>query len=104
MSQILMQCMVLLGILPIITTHPMSITIQLSDVTSVTLFCEANEALSYQWEKENGDIVPNAKGIDSDTLIIENLLPKHSGKYRCIARNDNGTTSSNYATLTVLGK
>jgi len=104
MLHILMQRIILLGILPIITMHPMSITIHLSDTTSVTLLCEANEALSYQWEKENGDILCNAKGIDNNTLIIENLLPKHSGKYRCIARNENGTTLSNYATLTVLGK
>jgi len=88
---------------PVFIVHPISITIHLSDTTSVQLKCEATEALLYQWERHDGDI-SNAKGVNSDTLIIENLLQTHGGQYRCIASNKSGATPSNYATLTILGK
>jgi len=88
---------------PTFIVHPMNITIHLSDAMSVKLFCEAKEALSYQRERHSGDIT-NAKGVNSDILIIENLQPIHGGQYRCIASNNSGITLSNYATLTILGK
>jgi len=84
--------------------HPLSITLDLSDTKSVTLLCEANEALSYRWERENGDIPPGADRINSCQLVIDNLSQAHSGKYRCVAYNRYGRTPSNYATVSIPGR
>lgn len=90
--------------LPVFTIHPLDIKIDLSDITIIQLWCEANEALSFKWERQNGIIPPDAKGSNSGKLIIENLSPTHSGKYRCVATNRYGSTFSKYATITIPGE
>ena len=96
-----MKCMLFLEMLPTFTVHPMDIKIHLSDTSSC---CNANEALSYCRERQNSDILPDATGANSDTLVIENLLPAFSYKYQCVASNEYGENPSSYATLTILGK
>ena len=89
---------------PTITTHPMNMSVTLqSDPISVSLTCEADGATSYNWERQNGSIPSGATGVNTSNLTI-NLTPEDAGNYRCVATNEGGNTSSNYASLTVIGE
>ena len=75
-----------------------------NDSTSVTFVCMAYYALSYYWQRENGNIPPSAVGINSNSLTLHNILPPDSGYYQCVAVNDHFESHSNYAKFTVEGK
>jgi len=95
---------ILLGVPPVITTHPMDTTVTLvNDTTSVLLTCEADGATLYRWERQSGSISSDATGVNTNALIIINLTPEDAGRYRCVAINGSGSTESSYATLTVNG-
>ena len=79
------------------------VTLQ-SDPISVSLTCEADGATSYNWERQNGSIPSGATGVNTNTLTIINLTPEDAGNYRCVATNEGGNTSSNYASLIVVGE
>lgn len=90
--------------LPQIYTHPVDITVEVNnESTSVTFVCMADEASSYFWERENGNIPSNAEGVNSSSLLLHNILPHDNGRYQCVAENKNGKTYSNFAVLTVTG-
>ena len=94
-----------LGTPPVITRHPMNITINLvNDTTSVSLTCEASEASSYNWERQNGDIPSDSTGVNTNALTLINLQPEDDGNYRCVATNDSGSSASNYSTIIINGK
>ena len=65
--------------------------------------CMANETSSYFWRKENGNISSTAEGINTNNLVLQNVLPSDSGRYQCVAVNENGRSYSDYAMLTVEG-
>jgi len=89
---------------PLITTHPVSNTISLlTNNFNYSLTCEADGAISYNWERQSGSISSSATGVNTNTLTIINLTPEDAGRYRCIATNDSDSSESNYATLTVNG-
>ena len=89
---------------PIITQHPMDMTITLTnDTTNVLLTCEADGASSYNWERQNDDIPSDSAGVNTNTLTIINLQPEDAGNYRCVATNVAGNNNSNYAKLTITG-
>ena len=93
------------ALLPQIYLHPLSlnVTIQNSS-TSVTFNCMAYEASSYYWIKEDSSISSTAEGINTNTLLLHNVLPSDSGRYQCAAVNEYGSNYSHYATLTVEGE
>ena len=94
-----------LGTPPVITRHPMNITIDLvNDTTSVSLTCEADGASSHNWERQNGVIPSDSTGISTTTLTLVNLQPEDAGNYRCVATNDSGSIASNYATVNINGE
>ena len=94
----------LLGILPVITQHPMNITINLRNhTTNVSLSCEADGASSYNWERQDGNTVSDSTGGNTNTLTLINLQPENAGNYRCVATNASGSSKSNYANLTIDG-
>ena len=63
----------------------------------------ADGALSYYWIKENDNISSTAEGVNTNTLVLHNILPCDDGHYQCVAVNEYGRNYSNYATLTVEG-
>ena len=85
--------------------HPLDKIIDIANgSTNIDFICMANGSRSYLWETDSGrNISSNAEGINSNHLILHNILPPDSGRYRCLATNQHGTTYSRYAMLTVKG-
>ena len=84
--------------------HPMNKTVRIANGSvRVDFMCSADEALSYYWIKESGNISSTAEGINTSNLLLQNILPSDSGRYQCVAVNENGMSYSNYATLTIEG-
>ena len=73
---------------------------------SVTLDCNANgtEPIKFRWENRinNGGQWMNITNSDSRKLVVKEL--KQSERFRCVASNDAGETSSDIADITVLSK
>ena len=89
---------------PTITTHPTS---QLTNVSmSVTLDCEGTGrgSITYHWETSNinGGQWMNISNSNSKRLVVRNL--EQSQQYRCVVSNEAGSTRSDGATMTILGK
>ena len=72
-----------------------------NDTTNTQLRCMASEAVSYEWEKQNGVIPADAEGVNSSTLTLIGITPTDGGRYRCIAINEHGRNYSDYATVIV---
>ena len=89
---------------PVITMHPISKKIELfTNFTNHTLICEAEGALSYNWERQNGTIPSDSTGVNTNTITLINLQPKDAGNYRCVATNAGGSSASDYANLIING-
>ena len=89
---------------PQILGHPVDKIVTINnDSTSVAFTCTANGSSSFSWERDTGNIPSDAEGIDSNHLVLHNILPPDNGNYRCLARNGHGITHSSYAMLTVKG-
>ena len=90
---------------PMFIRHPTNEIIQLFvNITNHTLTCEANGALLYKWERQNGVIPSDSTGVYSNNLTLINLKPEDTGYYRCVATNASGSSFSRYANLTITGK
>ena len=88
---------------PTIKIHPTS---QLTNVSmSVTLKCRATGrgSITYHWETSNinGGQWMNINSSKRN-FIVENL--RQSQQYRCVVSNEAGSTRSDVATITLLGK
>ena len=95
---------VYIALLPQIYLHPLNKTVRVAnDSVKVNFTCMADEVLSYYWLKENGNISSTAEGVNTNKLLLRSILPSDSGRYQCVAVNENGKSYSNYGTLTVEG-
>ena len=89
---------------PTITTHPTS---PLSSVDmNITLNCEGigNGSITYHWEtsdlnKEQWVVISES---NDKTYVVRDFA--QSQQYRCVVTNEAGSTRSNVATITMLGK
>ena len=89
---------------PVVTTHPTS---QLTTVSmSVTLDCEGTGrgSITYHWETRNinGGQWMNISNSNSKELVVRDI--KQSQQYRCVVSNEDGSTRSDVATVTVLSE
>ena len=90
--------------LPWIYIHPLGANIIIqTNFANFTFNCMATGALSYFWIKENGNISSTAEGINTNRLVLHNVLPSDNGCYHCVAVNEHGSNYSTCATLTVEG-
>ena len=94
----------LLGTPPYFTTHPANKVVDLYvNATNVSLNCQANGALSYDWEKRDDGNFSSSIGINSPTLTLTNLQPLDAGYYRCKATNISASSYSKFAGLSIFG-
>lgn len=73
------------------------------DSITINFTCMAIGASSYFWIKRNGNISSTAEDVNTNELLLQNVMPSDSGLYQCVAVNENGTSFSNYGRLTVEG-
>jgi len=96
--------MLILEIKPTITAHPRSVAVTISNENeSLSLTCDAEIAVLYCWERQDGNIPYGATGVDSNTLTLTNLMPTHAGNYRCVVSSKSGSNFTDYATVTING-
>ena len=89
---------------PTITTHPTNKVVNAS--VGVTLNCRATskKPITYQWEyiPANKNQWSTITGGNSGSIFVRNLM--NSEKYRCKVSNEAGSTISNIAVVTLMGK
>lgn len=81
---------------PSITAQPQSYTVATGN--TVVFHAAAANAETFQWQHNGNDI----GGATDTTLMLRNLSSSDAGNYTLIARNGNGSATSNAATLTVV--
>lgn len=82
---------------PVITTQPLSQSIDAGTPVTFTVAASSPTPLSYQW-KYNG---ANISGATASAYTIANVQPANGGQYQVIVRNSSGPTPSAIASLTV---
>jgi uncharacterized cupredoxin-like copper-binding protein len=83
---------------PTITTQPQDQTVVAGETATFTVVAEGNGTLLYQWSKDGAELA----GATSDTLVIENVtVEEHAGVYTVLVTDDDGSVTSDGATLTV---
>jgi hypothetical protein len=88
------------GSSPIITSHPVSITVLAGEPASFSVTAIGSPILVYQWQKNGIDI---AGGV-SPTLNLTNVQNSNVGAYACQVSNGVGSVLSNTAFLIVTAR
>jgi len=86
--------------LPKISITPPTLSIKRGE--PLRIYCETNPPLPVNWTKVNDSISSNAI-TDGGVLILNEATVEDTGKYRCQASNDLGTSEA-FAMVTVFGK
>ena len=95
-----------------ITTQPVPIALKSGDLNVIAMSCSAvgMSPIYYQWEKYNSSnnswISPShrAVNITSPDLKFSVIREEYEGVYRCIVTNDDGSVTSDNATVHVYGE
>ena len=74
------------------------------NATNASLNCQADGALSYEWEKQDDGNFSSRVSINSSTLTLVNLQRQDAGYYRCMATNNSASSYSEFALLSIFGK
>ena len=98
--------------LPNITTQPVPIALKTGDVNVIAMSCLAvgMGPIYYQWEKynsfNNSWISPSHRvvNITSSDLKFSVIREEDEGVYRCNVTNDDGSVTSDNATVHVYGE
>jgi len=88
-----------------VTTNPRTITRAVG--TRVTLTCSASgvDDVMYQWMRKGKRVIPSqARGVNTNRLVINSIQPDDSGEYRCTASSGGVSVNSEYGTVSVLGE
>ena len=88
-----------------ITTDPKNTTTAVG--TDVTLSCNASGAdnLRYQWIRMGKKTISSrAIGVDSNTMIIPNVMISDSGFYKCVVSSGDVSVISKVGNVSVLSK
>ena len=94
----------IIGNLPVITLHPDNISIILTNTyTTIQLKCEAEGALSYEWQTRSGKSLTGVTGWNTRVLTLYNVSISDNDDYQCVATNASGSSFSHYATLDIEG-
>lgn len=83
---------------PSLSSQPQSQTVARSANVSFTVQANGSGTISYQWQKNGGDIA----GANSATLSLSNVQQSASGSYLVVVSNAFGSISSAAATLSVV--
>ena len=84
--------------------HPDNNTIILTNTsTMVELLCEAEGALSYEWQTRSGKSLTGVTGWNTNNLTLYNVSMNDNDDYQCVATNASGSSFSRYATLDING-
>ncbi len=82
---------------PSVAQHPQSQTVPPGGAVTFTVLAYGTEPLSYQWQKDAGDI----SGATGTSYTIDPVAEGDAGSYRCVVTNDFGEATSDEALLTV---
>jgi len=82
---------------PTITTHPVSLSVNVGQPASFTVVAGGTAPLSYQWKK-NGTDIP---GASTATFYVNSVQMSDAGSYLVVVSNSMGSVTSSVATLTV---
>ena len=98
--------------LPNITTQPVSIALKAGDLNVIVMTCSAMGmgSIYYRWEKYNATsnswISPSHRAVNiaSSDLKFSVVREEFESVYRCIVTNDDGSVTSDNATVRVYGE
>jgi len=89
--------LVLLGLPPVVTSSPVSQTVNDGSNVTFAVSVSGSPTITYQWRKDGSALA----GATSSTLTLLNVQADHIGLYDVVISNSVGTTLSNAATLDV---
>lgn len=84
--------------LPAITEQPANQTNSAGTTAVFSVTAQSSSPLIYQWLFNSTNIIPSAT---NSVLILTNVQPDQAGSYEAMLSNDDGSTNSSIATLTV---
>lgn len=82
---------------PTITQQPQSLTVNTGSTATFTVSATGKPTPTYQWQFDGTTIT----GETNTSLVINNVQYSNTGSYSVVVSNENGTVTSNTATLNV---
>jgi len=83
---------------PVITTQPLSQSVEAGTPANFTVVASGNPPLSYQWKFNGANIV----GATNAVYTIANAARANAGQYQVVVSNGDGPTKSSIANLTII--
>jgi hypothetical protein len=82
---------------PTIIEQPQSLTVDTGSTATFTVSATGKPTPTYQWRFNSTELL----GETSNTLVIDDVQDTNTGSYDVVITNENGTVTSNTATLSV---